>query len=233
MLETLAIFLLTLWPFACAAFEMHICGRGMLDFLLEGVYPLLKDFLNGDFSLLSLFPDVNAALFDTAAFWTTVAIVLQALAVKLWASRFLTFAADLRCYSILLFQLVMRYGLSQNLFQLLLDLLILYLLFLILFFLGLPCGFGLAIILHRSCWFLHGVRLLLFDTQFVENVGGADFLLIRGVFEAPQVLVEIWDLVQIRGCVSGAVVDWRSHVVLLVLRRKLVVFSFAIGGHIY
>ena len=55
----------------------------MLDFLLEGVYPLLKDFLDGDFSLLSLFSDVNAALFDTAAFWTTIAIVLQALAVKL------------------------------------------------------------------------------------------------------------------------------------------------------
>ena len=62
---------------------MHICGSGMLDFLLEGVYPLLEDFLNGDCSLLSLFPDVNAALFDTAAFWTTIAIVLQALAVKL------------------------------------------------------------------------------------------------------------------------------------------------------
>jgi hypothetical protein len=55
----------------------------MLDFLFKCVYPLLKDFLDGDFSLLSLFSDVNAALFDTAAFWTTIAIVLQALAVKL------------------------------------------------------------------------------------------------------------------------------------------------------
>lgn len=112
MLETLAVLLLTLRPFACTTFEMDIFRSGVLDLLFKCVYSLPKDFFNGFFPLFSLFSDVNAALFDTAAFWTTVTIVLQALTVKLWTSWFLTFAANLGCYSILLFQLVMRYGRS-------------------------------------------------------------------------------------------------------------------------
>ena len=81
-----------------------------------------------------------------------------------------------------------------------------YLLFLLLFFEGLPCGFGLASILHRSRRFLNCVRLFLFDAKFVENVGGVNFLLSRGIFKASQILIEIRDLAHIRGYVSGAIV---------------------------
>lgn len=113
MLETLAILLLALRPFACAAFEMCTFGSGILfnDLLFKCVYSLFKDLLNGYFSRLSLCSDIDATFFIAAAIWTTIGIILQALTVKLRTLRLFTFAANLSCYFVFLFQLFMTYGL--------------------------------------------------------------------------------------------------------------------------